>query len=47
MWVYVNGIGIDIHIFVDDEIDRLIVESALQLAAKRRDATRTDKGETK
>lgn len=44
MWVYVNGIGIDIRIFVEDELDRIIVESAMQMATKRRIAAKA-KGE--
>ncbi len=35
MWVSVVGIGIDIRIKVEDELDRIIVESAMQMAAKR------------
>ena len=44
MWVYVNGIGIDIQIFVEDEIDREIVEAAMRLASKRRIAAKLKAG---
>lgn len=34
MWVTVSGPNLYLQIFVQDELDRIIVDSALQMAAK-------------
>jgi hypothetical protein len=44
MWATVSGPNIYLHINVQDELDRIIVESAIQMAAKAVQSADAGKG---